>query len=89
MDLNLDEQYKAMEDKLNEACALFYSRQKRLISPHEAIHYVNSDLVSNSDIACTSHSLHKKESQKLRNSPCQNGKAAGRPCKINPHKLVD
>jgi hypothetical protein len=41
MDLNLDKQYKAMQDKLNKACALLYSRQKRPIFLHKAIHYVN------------------------------------------------
>lgn len=32
--------------KLNEACALYHSRQKRPMSLHEAINYINSDLVS-------------------------------------------
>jgi hypothetical protein len=90
IDLNLEEQYKAMQDKLNEACALFYSRQKRPISLHEAIYYVNSDLrlVSKTKIPHVPRSLHKKVSQEIRNSPCQNGKATGRPCMQNPPPLI-
>jgi hypothetical protein len=44
--LNFQQQYQAMVDKLNGACVEFYSRQMRPVSMHEAIMYVNSDLVS-------------------------------------------
>jgi hypothetical protein len=44
--LDFTQQYKAMLDKMTEVCAQFYSRQKQAISLHEAIHFVNSDLIS-------------------------------------------
>jgi hypothetical protein len=44
--LNFQTQYKMMHEKLIEACSHFHSRQKNRITLHEAINYVNSDLVS-------------------------------------------
>lgn len=44
--LNFNQQYQEMAEKLNNSCIEFHSRQMRPISLHEAINYVNSDLVS-------------------------------------------
>jgi hypothetical protein len=39
-------QYEAMITKMTEACKQFCNRQKNAITMHEAIHYVDSDLLS-------------------------------------------
>jgi hypothetical protein len=39
-------QYEAMITKMAEACKSFGNRQKQTITMHEAINYVNSDLIS-------------------------------------------
>jgi hypothetical protein len=39
-------QYKTMTSKMTQACKHFCNRQKQDITMHEAIHYVNSDLIS-------------------------------------------
>jgi hypothetical protein len=89
MDLNLEEQYKAMQDKLNEACALFYRRQKRPISLHEAIYYANSDLVSKLRYRMYPVHFTRKYLMKIETALVKTVKRLCRPCKIHPHRLVD